>query len=143
MTLNRNNTRVFHRTLYAGLLKTITLIKRKDDQAEGTQTSYVVFQCRRSSISKTGEPIQGDMTVDHRTVWHIPRTEMIRIGVRYFSALDKIVEDHDDMNQPLPQANWRYWQPEATTVIDTKLFQNSILLYCVRRDPPGVDNLGQ
>jgi hypothetical protein len=136
MPLNRNNCRVFHRRLYGGILKTCTLLKRGDDQNEGTVVSFVLFQCRRSSIARTGEPIQKDMTVDSSTMWHVPRSELIRIGIRYLSSLDRIVEDHDNANQPVPPDQYRWWQPEATTVIEEKLFENETHIACLRVDPP-------
>lgn len=129
MPLNAANTRVFHRTLYAGQLQTITLLKRNDDQQEGTVTSYLLFDCRRSSISKTGEPIQAGMTSEHRTTWQIPRIELDRQGITHIMPADRFV----DMDSP--DGFLRYWQPESTTEIRDKLFQNQVFVDCLRIDP--------
>ena len=121
MPLRHGNTRTFHRTLFGGFLETITLLKRKDDQQQGTVTSYTLFQCRRGLIIKTGEPLAGDMSSDHRTVWHLPRIELDRIGVPYISAADRIVDSQG-----------RVWQPESTTQIEDKLFENQLAIQCLR-----------
>jgi len=137
MPLNSHNSKTFHRCLYAGILKNCTLLKRGDDQREGTVTAYVLFQCRRTAISQRGQPIQGSMAVGHRTDWILPRCEIERIGIPvYFNNLDRIVEDHSDFNVALPPESWRYWQPESTTDFDYLLFQNYITLTCLRIDPP-------
>ena len=125
MPLRKNNTGTFHRTLYGGQLEKITLLKRGDDQRQGTVTSLVIYQCRRSRIHKTSEPIQADMTASHRTTWHIPRVELTRVGVNYLNSLDRIVDGEN-----------RYWQPEATTMISVNLFENHYDVDCVRVDPP-------
>ena len=127
MPIDRFNTRSFHRRLYAGAgyLETVTLLKRKDDQQEGTVTAYTMHQCRRSRIQKQGEPLQGDMSADHRTVWHIPRTELDRIGIAYLNVLDRIVDKKQ-----------RYWQPESPDRLDIALFENQLHIQCVRVDPP-------
>jgi hypothetical protein len=89
-------------------------------------TSYLLFQCRRSLITKEGEQIQGGVQTDHRTIWHIPRIELDRVGVKYINSLDRILDQQG-----------RYWQPEATTQITDKLFENHLDLQCLRVDPPG------
>lgn len=129
MPLNRNNCRTFHRRLFAGQLVSVTLLKRKDDQQQGTVTAHKLFECRRDSITKTGEPIQGEMSADERTVWHIPRTELDRVGVAYLNALDRIV-DYDGY------PSGRYWQPEAGQALENKLFETRYDVACVRVDPP-------
>jgi len=106
-------------------LESITLLKRSDDQQEGTVTSYKLFQCRRGRITKTGEPISHDMTSDHRASWHIPRVELDRVGVNYINAADRIVDYRG-----------RYWQPESTTPIEIKIFENQLTIPCLRIDPP-------
>src|SRR5438552_1028660 len=90
--MNRNNTRTFHRHLYAGMLESVRLLKRDDDQKQGTVRAIILFECRRSRIIKTGEPVQGDMSENHHTVWHIPRVELDRVGVAYLNAADRIVQ---------------------------------------------------
>lgn len=124
MPLNALNTRTFHRFVFAGILETIVILKRDDDQKEGTVRSAKVFDCRRSLIVKTGEPIQEDMTSDHRTTWHIPRIELDRAGVDHLNPADRIVDKEG-----------RYWQPESTTVITEKMFSNHVDLDCLRVDP--------
>lgn len=118
---------LFHRNLYSGLgmLKSITLLKRNDDQNENVVTSYVLFECRRSQIFKSDEPIQNDMSASYRTTWHIPRIELDRIGIAYINALDRILELSDTK-----KVN-RVWGPEATTQIIGKLFENHVCVECV------------
>ena len=127
MPLNRLTTRTFHRVLYATELEKITMLKRNDDQQQGTVRSLVLFQCRRSRLFKTGEPYQGDMSSSHRIVWHIPRIELDRAGVNYINALDRIID----------YKGW-WWQPESTTTITVKLFLNHLCIDCLRVDPPNI-----
>ena len=125
MPLCRQNTRTFHRALYGTILEKITLLKRGNDQQEGTVRALVIYQARRSMITKTGEPIQGDMSSDHQVVWHLPDVELARVGVAYINSLDRIVDKEG-----------RYWQPEAGTLITVKLFGNHHCVACLRVDPP-------
>ena len=121
MPLNQRNSRVCHRTLFAGILEKVTILKRGDDQREGTVTAYKVFQCRKSLITKTKEPIAGDMLADHRLIWHIPRVELDRVGINYLNPADRIVDGLG-----------RIWQPESTTTITIKLFETHIDVHCLR-----------
>ncbi len=121
MPLSHRNTHVFHRTLYAGMLITITLLKRGDDQQEGSVTSYLVFQVRRSRIFKTGEPLLGSMLSDHHAIFHIPRIEMNRIGIDHIMPADRLVDEVG-----------RIWQPESTTTIVNQLFENHLSIECLR-----------
>jgi len=123
--IDKSKQRVFHRTLYAAQLQTVTLLKRDDDQRQGTVRSIILYETWRSSIYKTGEPLQHDMVSDHRTVWHLARVELDRIGVAYISPIDRIVDDQQ-----------RYWQPESTTNIDIKLFELHVHFSALRVDPP-------
>jgi hypothetical protein len=125
MPINAANQRVFHRTLFAGMLQTVILLKREDDQREGTVTAYKLFDVWRGQIYKTGQPIQGEMSSDHRATWHVPRVELDRVGVHYINALDRIVDKN----------GW-YWQPESTTNIVTKLILVHLDIDCLRVDPP-------
>lgn len=125
MPLRKNNTRTFHRTLYAGELQTITLLKRNDDQQEGTVRKVTLFDCRRESISKTGQAIQGEMSSLEQVVWQIPSIELARNGVNYINVLDRIVDMFN-----------RFWQPESGQSVHNRLFENQIFIYCVRVDPP-------
>lgn len=124
MTLRKQTTNVFHRRLYAGILETVTLLKRDNDQAQGTVTAYLLFNCRRDMMIKHGNPIHGEMTSDHRTAWMIPRTELERVGVNYLNVLDRIVDKEN-----------RYWQPENHEQIYIKLFSNYVDIACIRIDP--------
>ena len=113
------------------MLQTVILLKRGDNQQQGTVTSYTIYECRQSLINKNpGETFQGDMTSDHRCIWHIPRVEMQRIGVHYFNPLDRIIDSISHENR------LRYWQPEGTTNIDITLFEVHVDLWCLRVDPP-------
>lgn len=130
MALRKNNSRTFHRRLYGGILQKITLLKRLDDQKEGTVKAYTLYQCRRKKIAKHGEAIQGEMSSDMRTTWVIPRTELQRVGIQYINALDRIVDYDSPQNLP------RFWQPESGENILVQLFENVINLDCQRVDPP-------
>jgi len=123
MPLRRSTTRTFHRTLYAGMLESVRLLKRGDNQQQGTVTPYVLYQCRRSAISKTGQTLDGAQNVGNRTVWHIPRTELERVGINYLNPLDRI-EQLDE-----PERGY-IWQPEAPETIDVKLFANHVCVAC-------------
>lgn len=130
MPLNARNCRTFHRTLYAGQLESVVLMKRGDDQQYGIVTPIRLYQCRRSAIAKAGEPLAEDMASAGTTVWHIPRIELDRVGVGHINALDRIV---DGLN--------RSWQPESDTIIEDKLFETRIKIACRRRDTPANQQL--
>lgn len=122
--LRKSTTRtIAYRRVFGGNTETITLYKRGDDQQQGTVVTYKLFNCRRSLVTKSGETIQGDMSSQHRTVWHIPRSELDRVGIAYLNPIDLIREKNGDI-----------WQPESTTVITVKLFDNEIDLSCLRLD---------
>lgn len=126
MLINRINIQNSHKTILAGgLMQTVTLLKRKDDQQQGVVVAIPLFNCHRGRIQKTGQTIQGDMSSNHTTVWHIPRVELDRAGVQYLNALDRIVDKKG-----------RYWQPESPQLIDVKLLETRIDLQCVQRTPP-------
>ena len=125
MPIGPKNQRTFHKRLYSGMLETVRLLKRGNDQQQGTVTAYTLFQCRRSIISRTGESIQQDIEVDTRTVWHLPTIELERIGVAFINNLDRIVDNIG-----------RYWQPEANVLIQHKLFSTHSHVHCLRVDPP-------
>jgi len=118
--ITENTSRTFHRHLFLPMLKTITLLKRNDDQAQGTVTPHKIYEAWRGQVFKTSETLQGDMLASHRTTWHLPRTELDRVGVHYINPLDVIVDDQG-----------RRWQPEATTEIRVKLFQTHIDVDCL------------
>ncbi len=125
MPLNKQNTRTFHRTLYGTILESVTLLKRGPDQQQGTVTAYGLHQCRWSRIYKTGQPLQGDMSSNHRRTLHIPVIELDRIGITYISAVDRFVDQ-----------DGRFWQPESYNTITVKLIENHMCVDCVRIDPP-------
>lgn len=114
------------------MIKSVTLLKSGIDQQQGTVTSYLLFDVRRSRMIKNGEPIQNDMTANHSTTFHIPRYELDRIGINDINAADRIVETSDF--SPLNET--RYWQPESTTSITVKLLENEVHVDCLRVDPP-------
>lgn len=125
MPLRKEMCGTFHRTLFSGWNQTITLLKRDDDQREGVVRSLMLFDCRKGMETKTTEPIQADMSANHSVIWHIPVVEINRVGVRYFNALDRIVDEQNE-----------WWQPEATTEIILKLGRTHFDLVCLRVDPP-------
>lgn len=125
MPLSKRNSAVFHKTLYAGQLERVTLLKRGDDQSEGQVIAYELHSCRRGNLSKTGEAIQGEMAVSHSAQWIIPCTELRRVGVNYINVLDRIV---DQFNM--------WWQPESPNNITLSQFDNYYLIDTVRVDPP-------
>jgi len=124
MPIRRSTTRTFHRNLYAKILQSCVLLKRNDDQQEGTVTSYQLFNCRRSRISRSGEPLVGDESSNHSCSWHVPRVELSRVGVDHIMVLDRIVDVYG-----------RYWQPESTTYIIDTLIENHVCINCLRTDP--------
>ena len=127
MPIDQYTTRNFHRRLYspAGMLETVTLYKRGDNQLQGTVVSLPLYNCRHSRMEKTGETVQGDMNAFNRCVWHLPVEELDRVGVNYLNPLDRIVD----------KRGW-WWQPESDTEITLKLIQNHVCVVCKRVDPP-------
>lgn len=125
MPLNPKNTRTFTRRLYGTILERVELLKRDDNQRQGTVRSLILFSCRRGQITKTGETIQADMNANHSTTWHIPLRELNRVGVAYLNPLDRIIDK-----------NGFWWQPEGTTNITQKLMLNEVDVDCLRVDPP-------
>ncbi len=123
-------TRDFHLRLYAGMLQSVTILKRDNDQLEGTVRAATVNNCRQSMVFKDGEPIRGDMTSNHRCVWHLWKIDLDAAGVNFINAADRIV----NLNAPFGVPG--YWQPESTTEIIVKLFGNHICVSCLRIDPP-------
>jgi hypothetical protein len=121
MTLNRDTVNDFHVMLYAGILETVTVLKRDDDQASGTVRSVELYEVRWSRIHKSGEPIAGSMSSNNRRTLHIPVVEMERAGIAYFNALDRFVDE-----------SGRTWQPESTTDITEKLFERHVCCSCLR-----------
>lgn len=91
MPLNRDNTRTFHVTLYAGWTDTITIQKRSNDQNMGQIRTLVAYDCREKKIDHSGEPLKGTAAAGDRTIWQIPRIEMDRLGITEFNALDRII----------------------------------------------------
>ncbi len=136
MVLRKANTRTQFRRMWAGKSKKVTLLKRDDDQKQGTVRAITLFDCIPSSMgfTKTGEAIQGDMSSNMTRTWIIPVAELHRNGVEYLNALDRIVETTDDGGGIL--ANPRYWHPEGTTNILVTMLENVIKIDCLRVDPP-------
>lgn len=137
MVLRKGNTRSQFRRMWAGKAKKVTLLKRDDDQRQGTVRAITLFDCKPDPrFVKTGEAIQGDMSSDVRRTWQIPAAELHKNGVEYLNALDRIVETTDDDGNALPFA--RYWQPEGTTNITVSNFENIVIIECLRIDPPRI-----
>lgn len=133
MVIRRDNQGTFHRTLFAGITQTLTLLKRNDNFAAGTVTAYRLFDCWKGTIRKYGETIggqgpDGDQSASHMVTWHIPTIELKRNDIEYLNNLDRIVEDSPK----------RYWQPEATNVIVYNLLENFFDVECLRIDPSTV-----
>lgn len=126
MPLNESNSKSTNRTVYGGNTHTVFLYKRGNDQKQGTVVQIRLFRCRRSMMTRTGEPLQDEMTSNHRTVWHIPGSELKRVGVHFLSSADRIFWPK--------KGEW--WQPESDTIITAKLFGNEIDVDCLRCDPP-------
>ena len=120
MPLNERTVRTFHRTLYAGILQTVTLQKRKDDQKQGTVTSYRLHGVRQSLIDKTGETLEGEMIADQRCTFHIPRIELDRVGVHYLNPMDNFIDKKG-----------RRWNPESPSLITEKLFEQHVCVDCL------------
>lgn len=124
MVLRRANSQSFHKILYGGQTETCTLLKRNNDQQEGTVTAFVLFEVRRGSETKSGEPIQNDMPVTHTCTWLVPNVQLRRLGINYINVLDRIVDKYN-----------QWWQPEAGQDIILSQFDNYSIISCVRVDP--------
>lgn len=127
MPLSKKNTTVFHRRLYSGILEPVILLKRNDDQQQGTVRSIQLYQCWWGVVLRTGEPIQSSQTSDSRRTVHVPLVELRRVGVAYINGADRFVD-----------LAGRYWNPESTTLISQLLFENHVAIDCMRIDPPNV-----
>lgn len=133
MPLKRINSPSISRKIYAGQMEKVTLLKRKDDQQEGQVVAYTLFECRRGNISKTGEPIQLDMTVSHSVQWVIPAQQLLKISVNYLNVLDRIIDKYG-----------MWWQPESNQTITLSQFDQEYIIDCVRIDPtPNIILLGK
>lgn len=122
MPITRYNQKTFHRTLYGpGILESVTLLKRDDNQRQGVVRSVKLFDCRWGQIAKQGETYDGDMTSNHKRTLHIPRIELERAGVNYINPADRFVDESN-----------RTWVNESTDVIDIKLMENHVCVTCQR-----------
>ncbi len=112
----------FYRRLYGGkgMLQTVTLYKRNDDQQEGVVRTVQLFNCRWSMIFKTGEPLEGEMLSNHSRRLHIPTIELDRVGVHYINPIDYF-KDRDG----------RFWQPESPQMITDKLLERHWCCDCL------------
>lgn len=124
MPLKRRNQHVFHRKLYAGQLERITLLKRGDDQQEGTVVAYTLYQCRRGNITKSGEAIYLDVPAFDYIQWLIPCVELRRIGVNYLNVLDRIVDQFG-----------AFYQAESPETMTLAIFDNYYVVPSRRVDP--------
>lgn len=125
MPLEPRNMRTFHRALYGKILESVTLLKRGDNQQQGTVTSYRLHQIRWSRVYKAGNTIQGDMNAEHYRQIHIPRIELDRIGIAYINPTDRFIDK-----------DGRYWHPEANEQIVVQLCEQHVCVNCRRVDPP-------
>src|SRR4051812_14289144 len=128
MPLNKEYFKRFHICLYGQLLQTIKILKRDDDQREGTVTTYTLYDCRRSQITKLGEALLGEMSSIHRTRWHVPRVELDRVGIKYINVLDRIV----DLQEQLPNGDYVTYQPESPQEIELKLVSQHVCIEALR-----------
>jgi hypothetical protein len=124
MPLKRRNQHVFQRRLYAGQLEKVILLKRLDDQNEGSVTAYTLYQCRRGNITKSGEAIYKDTGAFTYLQWLIPCTELRRVGVNYLNVLDRIVDQFG-----------MFWEPESPETITLAIFDNFYVIPARRVDP--------
>lgn len=128
MPMSRSNQRTFHRHLYAGWDMTITLLKRGNDQAQGTVTSYTIGYCRRRpSMYHTGEPIQYHTASADYAEFMLPALELESVGL---TALDINPGDR------IKDADGYLWQIESTDTIRIRLANNyvSVLAKWVKSD---------
>lgn len=124
MPLNKRNTRFFHRTLYAGQTERLRLLKRDPNLKAMIVTPHLLFTCWWSDLTKEGQQLDNDVTSNHRRTWHVPVSELRRVGVNYINPLDVFVD-----------VEGRYWQPESTNKIDSLLFENYLDIECRRTEP--------
>lgn len=127
MPIDKYNTRTFYKYLYdgVGMLETVTILKRGDDQQEGTVTAIRVFRCRHRNIAKSGEPLYGEVPVSETTTWHLPSEQLRFAGITHINAADRIVDKNN-----------RYWAPLADNHIQMNTFENHVMVDCQRVDPP-------
>lgn len=123
--LRRKNSRNAHRWATGGRQESVQLLKRDDDQRQGTVTRYVLFQCRwKARMSKTGETIYKDVLVDNNRLLYVPVVELNRVGVAYINPADRFIDTQG-----------RYWQPESDTTIEIKLLETHLEINCTRINP--------
>ena len=125
MPIRKNNTKSFFRKIFAGEVESVCLLKREPDQRAGTVREVGLYPIRWKPIMQTGEPLQGSFTSVNRRTICIPRAALDEAGVAYISSLDRFRDEQG-----------RHWQPESTTIIDIKLFENIVNVDCLRCDPP-------
>lgn len=130
MVLNRRNSVSIVRHLYRGQTQTVILLKRGDDQKEGTVTALTLYGVRRGNISKTGEAISQDMSANVSCQWIIPASELRRVGVNYLNVIDRIVDVFG-----------MYWQPESGQSLTLSQFDSQYIIECIRVDPTPNPNL--
>ena len=125
MVLNRQDFSTFHNRLYAGVgcLETVTLLKRGDDQNQGTVTAYTIFNARWERFRKSGQSLAGSMSSNHTRGLHIPQSEMCRIGILIsnINVLDRFVDKE-----------CRVWQPESPETLTVQLLAEHLCIQCKR-----------
>lgn len=128
MPIDRYNQRDMMSHLYngTGMLQKIRLLKRGPDQQQGTVTAYILYGCRRSVITRKGQTLDGKLSSQSRTTWHIPQQELDRVGIDYLTALDRIQDIEYGTGT---------WQPEATDQVSEKLLRTHIDIHCIGLTP--------
>jgi len=124
MPLNPNNVRSFHRTLYSGILETVTLLQRDDGMNASQIRTVKLFNVRWSRARKRGQQLDGDVSSDHRRELHIPQSEMDRVGVKHINPLYRFIDK-----------DGRYWMPESDDTITQQLMMQHWCVPCQRTDP--------
>ena len=121
-----SGTRGFMFHLYGGIgmLQTVTLYKRGDDQLEGTVTTYSLYPVRWSRITKSGQPIQGDMSSSHGRKLHIPREVLDPLGIWYINVCDQFKDEDGAL-----------WQPESPQSLTNALIGNHLCIDCLLVEP--------
>lgn len=127
MPIDKYNQRDLHQHLYngIGMLQRIRLLKRGPDQQQGTVTAYILYNCRRSAITRQGQTLDGKLSSKSRVTWHIPQEQLDRIGVKYLTALDRI----EDI-----EYGTGTWQPEASDRVVEKLLATHNDVFCIGVD---------
>jgi hypothetical protein len=105
------------------MLGKVKLLKRGPDQQQGTVVAHILFNCRRSAITRKGQTLDGKLSSANSVIWHIPQEELDRVGVHYLTALDRIVDLDGGTGT---------WQPEAKDKVVEKLLRTHNDVHCIQ-----------